>query len=69
VAFPVESTFTVWSVVEPSRKVTAPVGVPVLPVGGATVAVRVRLAPTVKVVEDWMGRAWWWLGLEERRSQ
>lgn len=40
------------SVVAPSRNVTVPVGVPVLPLAPVTVAVKVTLAPAVIVEAD-----------------
>ncbi len=36
----------------PSKKLTEPVGVPVLPAAGVMVAVKVMLAPTVMVVAE-----------------
>ena len=40
------------SLVAPSRKVTVPVGVPLLPEAPATVAVKVTLVPVVMVVAE-----------------
>jgi hypothetical protein len=49
---PVGSRLAVLRAVDPSKKMSVPVGVPVLLVPGVTVAVRVMLAPTFALEVD-----------------
>ena len=49
-AVPVPSSVTVPSVVEPLRKVAVPVGIVLVPLGGATTAVSVTLPPEPMLV-------------------